>query len=342
MIIRVNVLILFFFLCSFACEQKKENIPNINNIEIELNINHLEDIFVDFDQLEKVDSFLEHNKDLVQNYFTKNPAMQQGQDTTFLSNVLLGFGQDLYVDTLYQEIKQNFGDFKDLEKGLTLLFKHIKYYYPDYQLPKIYTIISAFGSFGFGNDIFITDSLLIIGLDYFSTNMTRYKPSGIPDYLARRYTKEHLLTSVALALSTLLNEYNINDHTLLAEIIFYGKSYAFVEKVLPEITDSLIIGYTQKEIDIAHKNEKEIWAHIVESNLLYSQTNEAKKKYVYERPFTSEIADNCPGRIGRWIGWQITKNYLKNTNKTFIEMMSFQDATVLLKESKYRPKDFKE
>ena len=53
--------------------------------------------------------------------------------------------------------------FSDLEEA----FKHIKYYFQDFKIPHIYTTISAFGNYGFGNDITITENYIIIGLDFF-------------------------------------------------------------------------------------------------------------------------------------------------------------------------------
>ena len=45
--------------------------------------------------------------------------------------------------------------------------------------------------------------------------------------------------------------YNANpkNQSLLYDMIFYGKSYLFVETMIPNIQDTLITGYSHQEID---------------------------------------------------------------------------------------------
>ena len=316
-----------------ACDSDSE--ADVSGIEIDLKINHLEDILVDLDDTGKVETFLKTNDDLVVNFFVaKNPIMRE---PGALPSALLAFGRDLHVDTLHAEVKTNFQDFSALENGLRRLFQHLKYYYPDYKLPKVYTLISAFGAFGFGNDIYVSVDLLVLGLDYFSSDMTTYKPAGLPHYLLERYNKTHLLPSVALAISTLMNAHDRRDQSLLGEMIFYGKSYAFVNQIIPNLSDAFVIGYSDSDLELCRKNEKIIWTHFIDHKLLFDQSRAAKQKYVYERPKTSEIADNCPGRVGRWLGWQIVKDYLDNNNLTLSEVMKYQDARQILEQSKYKP-----
>lgn len=316
-----------------ACESNSE--ADLSGINIDLNINSLENILVDLDDTAKVKRFLEKNEDLVVNFFVaKNPIMRE---PGALASALLAFGQDLHVDTLYDEVRTNFQDFSGLENDLKRLFQQLKYYYPDYKLPKVYTLISAFGAFGFGNDIYVSEDLLVIGLDYFSSDITRYKPAGLPQYILQRYNKSHVLPSVALALSTLLNAHDRSDDSLLGEMIFYGKSYTFVNHMLPDISDAFVIGYSESDIELCRKNEKTIWTHFIEEKLLFDQNRTTKQKYVYERPQTPEIADNCPGRVGRWVGWQIVERYLENNDLSLSQVMAEENARQILEQSKYKP-----
>ena len=51
-----------------------------------------------------------------------------------------------------------------------------------------------------------------------------------------------------------------------------------------------------------------IWSRIIEKEWLYVTDEFTKKKILGERPKTIELGNECPGRVGAWIGWQIVKH----------------------------------
>ena len=62
-----------------------------------------------------------------------------------------------------------------------------------------------------------------------------------------------------------------------------------------------------------------------------------KQKFLGERPNVYEIGDKCPGRIGRWLGWQIVEAYAEETGASVQAIMSEKDASKILRMSKYKP-----
>ena len=55
-------------------------------------------------------------------------------------------------------------------------------------------------------------------------------------------------------------------------------------------------------------------------------------------PFTAEISQDSPGRLGIWIGWRIVDSYMRNNEHVTIqELMSEGDAQKILEQSFYKP-----
>lgn len=240
---------------------------------------------------------------------------------------------DPSVDTLHNAVSKYYKNLTWLEKGLSEMFARVQQYYPQYTPPKVYTVVT-----GFGTDIFYQDGILLIGLDYFMDSL-KYRPSSLlPNYILRRRTPPHLLPSIALLVSQDFNEMDITDNTLTAEMIKWGKSHYFTSMVLPCVPDSLIIGYTTEEMIGIETNQNKVWEYYVKNKLFYSSESMAIKKYIEERPFSQEIDMKCPGRTGQWLGWRIIESYAKKEGKTLPEIMAETDSKSIFQKSKYKPK----
>jgi hypothetical protein len=129
-----------------------------------------------------------------------------------------------------------------------------------------------------------------------------------------------------------------DDQTALAEMIFYGKAYEFAKNTLPCTPDSLFTGYTSTETKEVNQYENVIWASIIENEYLYETSHVDKQKILGERPKTYEISQECPGRIGRWVGWQIVKKYRQDHPETPLpSLLEMKDARRIFNQSGYKP-----
>jgi hypothetical protein len=106
-------------------------------------------------------------------------------------------------------------------------------------------------------------------------------------------------------ISDRFNKTDLNDHTVLADMLAYGKSFYFAKHMLPCVPDSVLIWYTADEIRGARENEELIWARLIQDKVLFSVSMMEKKNYLGDRPITTQVGEKCPGRIGQWVGWQI-------------------------------------
>jgi hypothetical protein len=101
----------------------------------------------------------------------------------------------------------------------------------------------------------------------------------------------------------------------------------------------MILGYTAEQLADTQKNQRIVWEHFIEHQLLYETNHLIKKRYLGTRPFTAEIGPRCPGNIGGWLGWEIIKQYMQRNPKTTLEeLMQDTNAQKLFTSSKYRPK----
>lgn len=256
-------------------------------------------------------------------------------DSVFVRTLFSRF-QNAAFDTLMAETRRVFGDLSDLEKQFGEAFTNIKAYYPDFTPPKVKTVVSGLME----NDLLVTDSLIIISLDFFLGADARFRPQ-VYDYQLRKFDPEDIVPSCMLiyGIDERFNKTNLSDKTVLADMIAYGKSFYFAKHVNPCIPDSTLLWYTAEEIAGARKHQELIWARFIQDKVLYSTSNIEKRNYLGERPVTIQVGEKCPGRIGQWVGWQIVKAYMTSHPETTLpELMQISDAQKLFKESKYRPK----
>jgi hypothetical protein len=167
----------------------------------------------------------------------------------------------------------------------------------------------------------------------------KYRPD-IYDYLLRQYVKENIVPSCMLlyGIDSRINKVNPEDHTVLADMIAYGKSYYFAKHMVPCTPDSIFIWYTAEEVTGSRKNQDLIWARFIEDQVLYSTNHVMKQKYLGERPKTVEVGEKCPGRIAQWVGWEIVKKYMEtHPTTTLPQLMQADNADNLFRESKYKP-----
>jgi hypothetical protein len=246
---------------------------------------------------------------------------------------------DKRIKQLYLDVQKQYPDLSDMEKGFNESFSRLKYYFPQANIPAIYTAITGLY---YEMPVMFYDSTLIIALDmYLGKDYKLYKQLGVsvPQYIIRRFSKEYILPDCFSEMSYQYIKYKDIQGTLLDEMILEGKRLLFTEAVLPELADSIIFPYPQEKIQWVINNEAKIWGHLIEKKYLYSKDNIIIRKLVREAPFTSEFGNQSPGKVGAWIGWQICRSWIeKNPQKPIQDLMQEIDAQKILAESKYKPK----
>ncbi|GAB3828422.1 gliding motility lipoprotein GldB [Hymenobacter jeollabukensis] len=263
-------------------------------------------------------------------YFLQRPKYPSDE---VLQQTLVKLATNPGLQKLGQQADSTFQNAEQWQGNLQRMFQYVRYYFPDFKVPQAKTFVS-----GLSQDIFVNDSLLVISTDFFVGPKAVYLPN-VPAYIQRRYRPEYVLPTVALAVSSKYNKKALTATTTLAEMIQNGKALYFAEKVLPCADDSLLIGFSAKDLENVHFNEAKIWGHFLQKNLLYDTNPFLIQKYVGERPNVPEIDKTCPGRVGQWVGWQIVRKYMADNPKvTLAQLMATKDAQRILSDSHYRPR----
>ncbi|WP_271711462.1 gliding motility lipoprotein GldB [Marinigracilibium pacificum] len=316
-------------LSSCGSDQQCEITTEIKAVNADITIERLDLELNSISTIQETANFLRQNQGFLAGFLEP----QNYPDPNMVVGMFHQLITDPGFDSLQSETKKVFNEEKisKLETELESLFKHIKYYYPEYKIPKIQTVTT-----GILRDLYVTDSVIVIGLDYFLGKEGKYHPQQ-PQYILEHYTPEYIVPKIALLISNKFNEVNLNDKSLLADMIFYGKSYAFVNAVIPCLDDNKIIWYTEQELEAANNNADVIYSYFVSNELFYDTSPMSKRKYVFERPKTPEIGDNCPGRIGSWLGWQIVNKFKDRSNISLQELMAISEPETIFQKAAYKP-----
>ena len=237
------------------------------------------------------------------------------------------------IDTLRQQTEAAFDDYSELQTDFEQAFRLVKYYFPSFKAPPIYTTFTGLGTLG--DDLLVTDSLVVVSTEFFVGPSARYRPQT-HDYLLRRYQPPSVVPGCLLLLSDRFNATDLNDQSLLAEMIYYGKSYYFVRQTMPCLPDSTLLGYSSEQMRLVEENRQLIWSHFVDNELFFKTDQTTKTRYLGDRPGTAEINNRLPGQIGRWLGQQIVQAYAERSGAALPEVMR-QDAQQIFTRARYRP-----
>ena len=239
---------------------------------------------------------------------------------------------------LFEESEALFSTITKEEQALEEALRHYRYYFPEQETPQVYTYISGLD---FDYPVIFSDTVLFIALDlYLGGKHAAYK--SLPEYLARKRDRKYLVRDCMEKMAEAWVKKDATDHTLLADMIFFGKILYFIDAMMPAANDAIKIEYTQDHLDFCQRNEAPIWAYFIENKLLFSTEQSVKRRFINTAPFSKfylEFDSQSPGQIGQWVGWQIVRSYMQHhSNVSLNDLMKETDAKKILKNSKYKPK----
>jgi gliding motility-associated lipoprotein GldB len=243
--------------------------------------------------------------------------------------------KDTLQNEIFSEVNKTFPNFDKETADLELFFKHVVYYFPKYRTPEVITVIS---DVDYSNRVILADTLLLIGLDNYLGKDHKFY-GGIERYIAAGLDKTYLISDVASAFGKTKLRYP-SDRTFLAQMIYYGKELYLKDKLMPLATDAQKIVYTPEEIEWAQANEEQIWRYFIEREILYSTDNMLAPRFLDPAPFSKfrlELDNESPGRLGRYMGWQIVRAFMNNNDVKLNQLLDLS-ADEIFKKSNYKPK----
>jgi len=338
---RVQSVILFsilFFLPVIVSCRKNIYRVNVSSIPVNIEIKRLEkEIFsLDPDKISTSLSQLKQEYGSFLQLFSFVINTGDINDPSF-GDFLVRFCTDKLNYEVYLEIVRKYPDTDKLKKELEDAFRHYLYYFPAKKVPAVYTC-----SAGFNNSIIIGDSVLGIGLDrYLGRDCEFYKRLQIYKYIAARMTSPNIVPDCIYAWGSTEWDFSGMKYpvdNVMTEMIHYGKLKYFEKCMLPEVSDSVIFGFSDNQMKFCRNNESQMWQYIVENNLLFNTDRFVIRKMTDEAPFTSYFTNESPGRASVWIGFRIVESYMmKNRNVSLAWLMGNTDVQSILEKARYNP-----
>lgn len=315
-LIGLLIIVLIFSSCDSASKEEKE----IEKISIDLKVSRFDKKFaqVTADNLADLKAEFPY---LFPEKFTDSMWLAKAADT---------IQQELNV-----EVEKAFPEFSKEEDGLYDLFQHTKYYFPSFKTPHIITITSEVD---YRNKVLLTPDFLFISLDTYLGNEHPFY-IGLQEYLKKNFEKDQILPDVANEIAERFVP-QPDSKTFLAHMVYYGKILYLKDRLLPKIADHYKIGYSEEELEWANANEEEVWRYFVERELIFDSNTDLHSRFLYPAPFSKfylELDAESPARLGRYIGWQMIRQYMNKNNVSLQEMLTTNAETIFNK-ANYKPK----
>ena len=237
---------------------------------------------------------------------------------------------------LLENVNKKFPKMELLEEDLENLFKHLKYYFPKTQTPRVLVVIN---NVDYQSKAIYADSLLLLSLDaYLGADHPLYE--GIPQYIRQEMDIQYLSSHIVNKFAAYKIPPN-KDRSLLSQIIYFGKQIYLKDWVMPQFSDAQKMGYSDTQLQWLVDNEVYIWQYFIEKQLLFNTNPSLMQRFIAPAPFSKfylEIDNQSPGRVGVWLGWQIIKSYMRRYPETEINTLLNLPAETLFSKSNYKPR----
>lgn len=332
-ILSVCLLLLLFPAVSCSSFEKG---PDLKGIDAGIEIYRLEkDLFaIDIDSIEEKIPFIREKYGDFFDIFTNMVIRIGDPGSPSFPGQLFTFLTDFDIYRLHAEVAEVLPDLSETESEMDNAFRRYLYYFPEYDVPKIYTFVS-----GFNQSVVTAEGMLGIGLDkYLGSDHIFYSQLQLPAFRRQNMYPAKIPSDCMIAWAMTEFEYNDGNDNLLSNMIYQGRLLYFAEAMLPGHHDSIRTGFTSSQLEWCVKNETQMWTHLVENKLLFSTDARTISRFINEGPFTADFTRDSPSRAVTWLGWQIVKSYMKrNRDVTLEELMLDTDYRGILHRARYRP-----
>lgn len=239
------------------------------------------------------------------------------------------------MKALYSASDSLFGDMLTIEKEIQEAFSRYRRLLPSHTLPdSIYTHIS-----GLQQQIINVENIVSISLDHYLGQ--DYPPylSLFHTYQLKRKGPEYIVPDLLRVILYTRAPIIVNTSNLLQELIYEGKVIYTLHRLLPDVPIERLLGYTSEELRWCKDNESLMWNKLIQNNVLYTTHRITIEKYMAPAPFTAPFTSMAPGQAGRYIGWRIIEEYMKNASCDMEQLWHTTDEINIIKTANYNGKN---
>ncbi len=333
----------FFFLLTaipllFSCNSPSA--PDVSHIKIELETRRFEKDFfaIDSSRIEEgIAKLMRDYPRFAPNFFSTilnvDPNWRGDTAATYIRTFLTAYRP------VFDTASKVFANFKAQEKEVVYTLQLVKHYFPAYPVPqKLITYIGPVDGYG---DI-LDENTAIVGLQHhlgssYSLYHSPYTLETYPSYISKRFTPATIPVNLAKNILTDMFPDPSDEKSLVVQMVESGKKLYVMQKLLPNVNEYLIIGYTEKQLKESYERERIIWDLFIHGGLLQSTDYNVNKNYIGEGPRTMELGEASPGNIGSFAGWQIVKEYMRKNPETTPQQLMIKNAEEIFRDAKYKP-----
>ncbi len=328
----------FVFVLLYSCADKK-NIPDVSNISVSSEILRFDNDFFAIDTINASASLTELQKkypSFLKDFLYNILALPPQEDTA--TQVVIRFIHE--YKPVYDSAQVKFASLQNIQKQIKRGLQFARYYFPGYKLPSY--IITFIGPIeGYAN--VLTSSGLAVGLQLylgkdFPVYHSAYLNEVYPDYQSRRFDPLYIPVNCMKNIIEDIYSSTIPDVPLIYQMIEAGKRLYVLDRLLPEVADSLKTGYTQNQLEGCFNNEAMIWNYFLQNNLLYTNDPSITRDYMNDGPKTEVLGEGSPGFIGQFVGWQIVKKWMTQHPSATLNQLLQTTPKIIFEEAKYKPR----
>lgn len=331
---KTAFIIIFLSLCLTSCNKTKsyKNKLQVHHEKLEPSEITVKKYNEELFSIDTAD-FLQGIKSMKDDY---SIFLGDGFDNDDALKYLKAFVTDTFCIRINDMASKRFSDTRNLENEIKAVYQRLHYYYPDIRIPETYFYVSGI-DYGIPS-IMIQQDGILIALDYYLGNDSKiYDYVGMPRYRSIRCQPSYITRDLAQSLYSIHFEKN-NQKDVLSEMINKGKELYFIEAMNPSLADSVLLGYSHKQMQWAKQHEGDIWSTIVSNNMLYANDINVFRSLFGDGPFTQAFSQEAPARLGEFIGLHIIRSYMTYNDVNLQDMIRNNDIQQIFQDSRYKPK----
>ncbi len=312
--------------------------PDISTITFEIKAHRFEKDMFGLDSLnfEKEFNNLKMKYGNFFNLFSFQITSIGSPDSSLMIDHYRSFINDSNFRNIYLDCEKLYGNFNKKNADFTEAFRYYSFYFPQKTIPRVVTMIS-----GFSYPVVCDSTTLGISLDMYLGPSYRFYSTlepALPNYLRSRMQGDYMVSDAMKGWAE--SDYGIDESTarMVDFMISQGRLLYYLDKILPDVSDTIKTGYSLSQLEWCKVNEKKIWSFFIENKLLFSFDPNLMNKYVNDGPTTNGFPKESPGNIGKFIGWQIVKSFMAGHKEISLEqLMNEKNLQKIFDESKYKP-----
>jgi hypothetical protein len=330
------LMILVFLFTLTGCRNVLHNTSSKTKVAIHIDRFEKDLFSIDIYSLKDSIKFLKEKYPDFFPLFTSKIIEIAGSDTESISLGLTAFVTDFTIYRVSKHVQEIFPSLEIYEMELSDAFREYLYNFPGYCVPHVISCIS-----GFNQSIITADSLLAISLDKYlgpddEFYSLLYPP--VPQYMRYVMRPEKISSDAMLAWIITEFPYNSPVDNLLSQMIYYGRAKYCVSRCMSSVPDTLLWGFTSRQMDFCNVHEKRMWEYLVENKKLFVTDGFVLNQFINDAPFTKDFSQESPGKAVVWLGYRIVDSYMKNNRKVSLqELMQDNNYQKIMNFSRYNP-----